>query len=106
MFGQFFNTSAIDAFAAAVVADLLRTLPPAQCESVSKNAQKGRGQAQARIPRLVAALVAKHPLNFYQKAKLGLRLQVALEAAGYPVSFAKPFAHDVVSQVANVAAAR
>jgi len=104
MLKQFFDTSAIDAFAAVVVADLLKTLPPAQCDSASKKAQKGREQAQERIRRSVDGFAVKSRLNVYQKAKLGLRLQDGLEAAGYPSTFAKPFAYDVVSQVAAKAA--
>ena len=101
---NFFDITAIDAFCAELTSDLQKVLPPARCEMDSKQAQKGRDQAQGRVRGHVERLVANHRLNFYQKAKLGLRLLGALESAGYPVSFAKPFAYDVVAQVATAAA--
>lgn len=105
MLGKFFDTTAIDAFTARVVTQLVKVLPPANCASDSKWAQSGREKAYRHIRRHVDSLVKSSPLNFYQKAKLGLRLQDSLEAAGYPSSFAKPFAYELVSQVAAAAAA-
>jgi len=104
MFGRFFDTSAIDPFAASVAADLRKALPVELCESDAKAARKARDAAQDRIRRHVDAFAASVRLNFYQKAKLGIRLQEALESAGYPAGFAKAFAYDVVSQVAQRAA--
>lgn len=100
----YFDTTPVEAIASQVVADLLKGLPPEGCEIDSKKAQKDREQAHRRIHRHVESLMAKTPLNIYQKAKLGLHLQDALEAAGYPTGFAKPFAHDVVSHVARAGA--
>ena len=101
MFGSFFDTSAIDAFAREVAAELAKTLPPALCESDSKAARKGREQADGRLQRHINTLLATKRLNVYQKAQLGLRLQDALEAAGYASGFAKRFAYEVVAQVAQ-----
>ena len=101
MLGRFFDTSVVDAFSASVAADLAKLLPPALCEAESKAALKGRQAAHERISRHAEALAAASRLNIYQKAKLGVRLQAALETAGYPTPFAKAFAYDVVSQVAT-----
>jgi hypothetical protein len=104
MFGRFFDTSAIDQFAASVVGDLHKALPVELCESESKAARKARDAAQDRVRRHVGTFSATVKLNIYQKAKLGIRLQEALESAGYPAGFAKAFSYDVVSQVAQGAA--
>jgi len=104
MFGRFFDTAAIDQFAASVAADLRKTLPVELCQSDSKAARKARDAAQERVRRHVGTFAATVRLNIYQKAKLGIRLQEALESVGYPADFAKAFAYDVVSQVAQVAA--
>jgi hypothetical protein len=104
MFGRFFDTSAIDQFAATVSGDLRKVLSVELCESDAKAARKARDAAQQRIRRHVDSFATTVRLNIYQKAKLGIRLQEALEAAGYPASFSKTFAYDVVAQVAQSAA--
>ena len=103
MFGKFFDTSAIDAFVQSVVDDLTKLIPPAQMDGASKQVRKRREQADERIRRQAATLATTTPLNVYQKAKLGVRLQEALEAAGYADDFSKPFAYEVVSMVATAA---
>jgi hypothetical protein len=100
MLGRFFDTSAIDQFAAAVADDVRRSLPPADCNTDSKAARKARAAAEARVRTRVQAFAGSTRLNVYQKAKLGLRLQDALSLAGYPDDFAKRLSYDVVSQVA------
>lgn len=106
MFGRFFDTSTISRFAADLVADLRKDLPVELCEADSKAARRARDAAQARTRRHVEAFAVSHSLNLYQKAKLGIVLQGALEGAGYPATFAKAYGYDVVSQVAQAAAAR
>lgn len=100
MLARFFDTSAIDQFATAVTEDVRGLLPAADCLSDSKAARKARSAADQRLRVRVQAFVGSTRLNVYQKAKLGLRLQEALEEAGYPEDFSKRLSYDVVSQVA------
>lgn len=105
MFGKFFDTSAVDAFAAWVVAELSKALPPDRLDE-AREGDKLRERIRDRISERAQSLVAANRLNIYQKAKLGERLEEALETAGYPRAFSKPFAYDVVRVVALASAAR
>jgi len=100
MFGKFFDTSATDAFANQVVADLKRSIPPDRVDDASRQTEKRRAQLDALIRRHAESLASSSRLNIYQKAKLGPLLQGALSAAGYTEAFSKPFAYDVVKLVA------
>jgi len=104
MFGKFFDTSATDAFAKQIVADLKKSIPPERVDDASKQTEKRRAQVEALIRRHAETLASSSRLNVYQKAKLGPLLQVALTAAGYPETFSKPFAYDVVKLVAVASA--
>jgi hypothetical protein len=100
MLGKFFDTSAVDTFATWVVAELSKSIPPGRIDDASKQIAKRREQVDERIRRHVQGLASTERLNIYQKAKLGTRLQQALEAAGYTQAFSKPFAYAVVKLVA------
>ncbi|PJI95596.1 hypothetical protein CLU85_0309 [Acidovorax sp. 69] len=100
MFGNFFNTVPVDTFAILVVRELVKGLPPQQLDTQSKQAEKARTRIDEKIRNHARQLVDTHRLNIYQKAKLGSRLQDVLQEAGYPESFSKPFAYDVVRLVA------
>jgi hypothetical protein len=96
MFARFFDTRPVDAFAAEVARELSRSLPPGSVGD-ARRLQKLDG----KLGRMVTQLVRAHRLNFYQKAKLGTRLQDALEQAGYPVEFSKTFSYQLVTRVAQ-----
>ena len=100
MFGNFFNTSDVDTFAILVVRELVKGLPPQHLDTQSKQAEKARTRIDDKVRSHAQQLVDNHRLNIYQKAKLGGRLQDGLLAAGYPESFSKSFAYDVVRLVA------
>jgi hypothetical protein len=100
MFASLFSTAQVDALTAEVVVEMQRLLPPARLGAASKADDKARKQLDEKIRKRVQAFAAGTRLNVYQKAKLGTRLQAALEAAGYPSEFSKPFAYDVVTMLA------
>lgn len=106
MFPKFFDTSVVDSFAAWVVNELAKAVPPEHIDDVSKQTVKRREQVLERIRRHAESLVTSTRLNVYQKAKLGTRLQEALETAGYPPAFCKPFAYEVTSLVAIASSQR
>jgi hypothetical protein len=106
MFGKFFDTTPVDAFAAWVAKEMLQALPPERIDGEEKQTVKRREQAQERIRRHAENLASTTPLNVYQKAKLGIRVEEALVAAGYAKAFSKPFAYEVMSLVAQAASKR
>ena len=106
MFGKFFDTAVVDSFAAWVVSELTKAVPPERIDDASKQTVKRREQVLERIRRHADSLVTSTRLNVYQKAKLGTRLQEALETAGYPPAFCKPFAYEVTSLVAIASSQR
>ncbi len=106
MFKAFFDTTRVDAFAAEVVKELQRQLPPAEVNAAGKAVDRRRDKAMDSVARKIEQLADQGPLNFFQKAKLGTRLQAALEEAGYPAEFAKTFSYNLAVQFAQGVAAR
>ena len=82
MLKKFFDTTAVDAFAAWVVDELKRLRPPGSLESESKAAVKQRNRFDAGLLSKIESTAIGSHLNFYQKAILGSRLEERLEAAG------------------------
>ena len=106
MFGKFFDTAPVDTFAAWVAKEMLLALPPDRVDGEAKQTVKHREQVRERIRRHADNLARTTPLNVYQKAKLGIRLEEVLVAAGYPKAFSKPFAYEVVTFVAQASSTR
>ena len=104
MFGNFFNTSHVDAFSALVVQELTRGMRPDQLNTSSKKAEIARARIDGKIRAHAQHLINNHRLNIYQKAKLGSRLQDDLREAGFPESFSEAFAYDVVRLIALISA--
>jgi hypothetical protein len=100
MFAKFFDTTAVDAFAAKVAAELRKSFPPEKVNDSSKQAEKRREQLDQRIRLAVQNLARSTPLNIYQKAKLGTKLQAVLEGMGSPGEFSASLARDVVKLMA------
>ena len=106
MFGKFFDTTEVDAFATWVAAELGRAVSPQECQAKSKKADASVRKMNDKVAKRASELVASHRLNAYKKAKLGTRLQDALEASGFPADLSKQFAYDVVALVATADAHR
>ena len=98
MFGKFFDTCAIDAFAQDVVREVRKAIP-AEGAAQARQARRQK-ELDERLLRMAAQLVRQHRPNFYQKAKLGPRVQDALQAAGYPREFSQAFSFELVKLVA------
>lgn len=106
MLKKFFDTTAVDAFAAWVVDELKRLRPPGSLESESKAAVKQRNRFDAGLLSKIDSTAIGSHLNFYQKAILGSRLEERLEAAGYPRAFGRVLSREVVRMVAMSSALR
>jgi hypothetical protein len=98
MFGRFFDTSAIDAFAREVVRELRTAIPPEGSGQTGK--ARRQKELDVRLLRMATLLVRTHRLNVYQKAKLGPRVQAAMHEAGYAREFSQQFSFELVKLVA------
>jgi hypothetical protein len=98
MFGKFFDTSAVDAFAQDVVREVRKAVPPKGALQ-GKQARRQK-ELDERLLRMARQLVQVQRLNIYQKAKIGPRVQDAMEAAGYAREFSQAFSFELVKLVA------
>ncbi|HWI14398.1 MAG TPA: hypothetical protein VNT02_09095 [Burkholderiales bacterium] len=95
MLRRYFDTSVIDSLTDWIVKELAKSLPSGQIDIDSRQTQDKLAHLERRIRgHLKDVQLAR--LNLYQKAKLGVRLQDRLEAAGYAKAFYGPFSYNVV----------
>jgi len=99
MLAGWFDTKELDAFADALVADLVKRFPP------SPEAAAGRKQFE-RLRRTfgvtfqkIDAYAASHRLNLYKKARFANRIRWALRDAGYPAEFVRTMTQEVVAHM-------
>ena len=97
---KFFDTTAVDAFAVKMARELVKHAPPSGGAQDARKAAKKRSELDARIAKQVQLFVQTTPLNFYQKAKVGMRLQDELDAAGYDPEVSKALSYEVAKLVA------
>ena len=93
------DTKEVDAFADAVVAELLRRFPPSGVDLSTKKAiERVVKQVDALMQR-VAEFARGRRLNVYKKARFGNRIKWALKEAQYPALFVDVMTHELVTQV-------
>ncbi len=100
---SWFNTSNVDAFVDAEVADLVKRIPPAKLESGGGGAKKAEEQlakAHDQLLRRAQAFVQREKPNLYQKARIANRMKWALLEAKYPKTFVDGLAYALASVVA------
>lgn len=105
MLGRFFDTSEVDTLAVWIVNELKKSVPTGHIDYGETQIQKKLGQLEHHMRGRMSQLQLAR-LNVYQKARLGVRLQAALQAEGYEKSFYQPFSYEVVRLVALMSAAR
>ncbi len=99
MLGGWFNTQELDAFADALVADLVRRFPPsAEGSEGRKQFEKLRRTFGATFQR-IDAYAASHRLNLYKKARFANRIRWALRDAGYPADFVRTMTQEAVAHM-------
>jgi len=106
---SWFNTSKVDAFVDAEVADLVRRVPPAKLEGTGAGVRKAEEQLARwhdQLLRHAKDFVQKDKPNLYQKARIANRMKWALLEAGYPKTFVDPLAYALASVVAAANAQR
>ena len=100
---SWFNTSKVDAFVDAEVADLIKRIPPARLEGGGGGAKKAEEQlakAHDQLLRDAQAFVRRDKPNLYQKARIANRMKWALAEAKYPKTFVDGLAYALASVVA------
>ena len=101
---SWFNTSKVDAFVDAEVADLVKRVPPAKLEGSGagvKKAEEQLAKSHDLLLRRVRDFVQQDKPNLYQKARIANRMKWALMEAKYP----KDFVDGLAFALAKVAAA-
>jgi hypothetical protein len=99
-----FDCKAVDAFVDAVVADLVKRVPPPSIASVGKNTVKRLKSTHDMIFARAESFGRSQPLNVYQRARLGNRVKWALREAGYPAEFVDALTYELVSVITLAAA--
>jgi hypothetical protein len=106
MFGRFFDTAAVDAFADWVVDEVKRTLPPAFDPGLKNVSGKVERLDRRIAERTTSFIQTVSKLNIYQKARLASRVQEGMSASGYPQPFIKTFSMDIVKRVMSTSRGR
>lgn len=96
MFGQWFDTKEVDEVADAIVADLVRRLPPSPGPHTRKTADRLRKTHDVVFAR-IEQFVRTRKLNIYKKARLGNRVRWALREAGYAPEFTDALSYELVT---------
>ncbi len=100
---SWFNTSKVDAFVDAEVADLVKRVPPAKLEGGGAGARKAEEQlakSHDLLLRRARDFVRREKPNLYQKARIANRLKWSLMEAKYPKGFVDGLAYALASVVA------
>jgi hypothetical protein len=100
---SWFNTSKVDAWVDAEVADLARRIPPAKLEGEGagvKKAEEQLAKAHDQLLRRAKDFVQREKPNLYQKARIANRVKWALLEAKYPKTFVDGLAYALASVVA------
>lgn len=96
MFGKWFDTKEVDEVADAIVADLVKRLPPAPGPHTRKTADRLRKTHDVVFAR-IEQFVRTHKLNIYKKARLANRVRWALREAGYATEFTDALSYELAT---------
>ncbi len=94
---RWFDTSEVDALAAAITADLVRRVPPSRLDARDRDAALTLRKAQEAVFARAAKFARTHKLNLFKKARLGNQFRWALREAGYPAEFVEAWTLELVN---------
>ena len=106
---SWFNTSKVDTFVDAEVADLVKRVPPAKLEgsgAAVNKAQEQLAKSHDLLLRRARDFVRRDKPNLYQKARIANRMKWALLEAKYPKAFVDQLAYALATVVAGANAQR
>lgn len=98
MFGKLFDTTAVDTYAAWLLDEMKRTLPPGFDPNLKNVAEKA-DTLNRRISKETESLTKNTRLNIYKKAHLASKVREGMTAHGYPEAFVKAFSMDLLKRI-------
>jgi hypothetical protein len=96
MFGSWLNTKEVDEVADAIVADLVKRLPPSPGPHTRKTADRLKRTHDVIFARLEQFARSKR-LNIYKKARLANRVRWGLREAGYAPEFTDALSYELAT---------
>jgi hypothetical protein len=97
-----FDTREVDAFAAAIVAEVAARFPPEKLDLPDKKALDRIKRMSESISGRVRDFASGKRLNFYKRARLGNQVKWAMKEAGYSDAFTDAFTYELVTLVSVV----
>lgn len=94
-----FDTAEVDAFAAALVAELAQRMPPGVVADTGRKAGGRLHRMTEALSQRAREFAQSHRLNVFKRARLGSRVKWALREAGYPEAFTEAFTYELVTLV-------
>ena len=94
-----FDTSEVDAFADALVADLVRRTPPGSLGEAGKKLDDRFHRMTEALSQRAREFAQSHRPNMFKRARLGSRVKFALKEAGYPEAFVDAFTYELIALV-------
>jgi len=95
-----FDTAEVDRFAASLVQEVMRRLPPTRVESSSQRMLERISRMADVLSDQLRAFAQSRSLNVYKRARLGNRVKWQLRDAGYPEPFVDALTTEVVTLLA------
>lgn len=93
---EWFDTKEVDALAAAISAELVKRVPPANLDSHTRTAAERLRNTHEAIFARAGKFARTHKLNIYKKARFGNQFRWALREAGYPPEFVESWTYQLV----------
>jgi hypothetical protein len=99
MIAGWFNTKELDAFADALVAELVERFPPSSDRASGQKAFDRLRRTFGATFDKVDAYARANRLNVFKKAHFANRVRWALKEAGYPADFVSTMTQELVAHV-------
>lgn len=97
---DWFDTREGDELARAIVAELIKRVPPATLPAKDKKAATRLWNTHDAVFARAGKFARTHKLNVYKKARLANQFQWALKDAGYPPEFVESWTYELAALVA------
>ncbi len=96
---NWFDTAEVDELARAIVAELVKRVPPSTLDSHDRKAASRLRNTHDAIFARAAKFSRTHDLNMYKKARLGNQFRWAIKDAGYPSEFVDSWTYELVTLI-------
>lgn len=96
---DWFDTREGDELARAIVAELVKRVPPTTLPAKDKKAALRLRNTHDAIFARAGKFARTHKLNVYKKARLANQFKWALKEAGYPAEFVESWTYELATLV-------